>query len=164
LNRSLTAYRWRGEWMAKPTFTLNGGELVPLTQANSPSRVTRWILQHSRLFEVWRKYERKRSLRIASGTRWQLNRELFRAMQRDCEEIGCRLVVVYLVPRGELVEAPVFQSEFQRLGIPFLDLQAELRERPDLYFPEDRHLNPAGHRWVAEQLAMFLRSQGLLPP
>ena len=162
LNRSLTAYRWRGEWASKPTFVLRDDELVPLSEENAPSRLTRWILQHSRLFELRRKYERRASLCRPTGTRWQLNRAIFQAMQQDCAQAGCRLVVVFLVARGENLESPVFAAEFQNLGIPFLDLQAELRERPDLYYTEDRHLNPAGHRWVAEQLATFLRAQEAL--
>jgi len=41
-----------------------------------------------------------------------------------------------------------FRELLSRLGVPFIRIPLQ-RERPDLYFQVDRHLNVAGHKAVA---------------
>lgn len=61
-------------------------------------------------------------------------------------------------------------SEFlQSAGIPVLNLTGTLRSRAQsrpserLYFPDDGHFTPAGHRATAERLVSWLLGAGLLP-
>jgi hypothetical protein len=52
-------------------------------------------------------------------------------------------------------------------GIPFLDAQQAIAERPDaggLFFKDDPHANVAGDRAFAEAVASFLIREGLVTP
>jgi len=152
LDRSLSAYRLGHIWREKPTFRLENGSLVPLTGANSPSGVRRFLEQHSRVAALWRKAENSLSEHYPLGYRWRLNRAIFKAIRDDCTRAGLPLLVVH-IPIDRRKPAPVFRREFAEMRIPFVDLTEQLPSDADsLYYPRDHHLTPAGHRWVAERL------------
>ncbi len=164
LDRSLSSYRQDHIWRQKPTFRLVEGRLRPMTSDSRPGRVHRWVNRHLRLYRVWRKWEHSLSRRFAVGYRWRLNRALFAAVRDDCRRAGVPLLVVHL-PINRRSPVPLFASEFAELGIEFLDLTPELPGGADrLYYPRDRHLNAAGHRWVAETLYRYLAEGALLAP
>jgi lysophospholipase L1-like esterase len=52
----------------------------------------------------------------------------------------------------------VFDDLTSRPGVIVVDLKSKVAE-PKYYFDVDEHLNPAGHRYVAEQLAAVFASQ-----
>jgi hypothetical protein len=164
LDRSLSAYRLgHGVWMAKPTFRLEGGQLVPLTVDNRPSAVRRFLEQRSRLWNLVRKTGRTISNRYAVGPRWRINRAIFEAIRDDCRAYGIPLVVVHL-PVNTRPPVPGFRREFDRMEVPFLDLTPLLPDDADrLYYPKDRHFNPAGHRFTATAIARFLETENLVP-
>ena len=103
--------------------------------------------------------------------------QLVAGMRALCAEnnVGFRLV---LMPGRSYVEMPgslsaAFQDELRRqilarqgdLGIPVIDLASRLRESytasgERLYFPHEGHLNPAGHKAVAELLREALGQPG----
>ncbi|MBL8198295.1 MAG: hypothetical protein JNJ67_05115 [Chromatiales bacterium] len=102
--------------------------------------------------------------------------QLVAAIRSLCaaNNVGLRLV---LMPGRSHVEMPsslsaAFQDELRRqiiarhedLGTPPIDLASRLRERfaatgERLFFPNEGHLNPAGHRAVAELLRKVLDDQ-----
>lgn len=58
-----------------------------------------------------------------------------------------------------------FKVALAPLGLPMLDLLPVLRSQPnavDLFFKENIHFTPPGHRVVAEALDRFLRDEGLV--
>jgi lysophospholipase L1-like esterase len=60
-----------------------------------------------------------------------------------------------------------FAEALRPLGLPMLDLLPVLRAQPDgagLFFAENVHFTPRGHRVVAGALAAFVREAGLLAP
>jgi hypothetical protein len=165
LDRGLTAYRFgHGVWLEKPTFRLTGERLVPLNEDNRLSAVWRFIEQESRLWGLVRKARRSISNRYALGSRWRLNRALFEAIRDECRSAGAPLVVVHL-PVNRRPPVPGFGREFARMEVPFLDLTPLLPDdADDLYYPNDRHFNPAGHRVTAKAIVRFLEREGLVPP
>lgn len=167
LTRSLSAYRWRGEWRWKPAFALRNGRLVPQTAENRPSGIRRWVQRHSRLAEAWGQVMRRLNRRYAIGYRWRLNRALFEAIRDECLEAGIPLLAVYIPSRDNWEPLPMLHIEFADMGIPFFDLAELLPAHPDsLYFEIDRHWNNAGHAFAAEALsrAMVALAPSLLAP
>lgn len=162
LDRSLSSYRKDHVWRWKPAFRLADGELVPMTVENRPGAVRRFIHRHSRLYRLWRRTEHSLSRRYPVGYRWRLNRALFAAIRDDCRRAGVPLLVVH-IPINRRKPAPMFAREFAAMGIDYLDLAGELPAAADaLYYPRDRHLNPAGHRFVAGAVHRHLVARGLL--
>jgi len=162
LDRSLSAYRLGNAWHEKPTFRLADGELVRMSVENRPPALWRLVYQKSRLYRLWRRLENSLSLRHAIGYRWRLNRAIFQAIRDDCRKAHVPLVVVY-IPANRLSEAPLFKQEFADLGIDYLDLQPLLpADSSGFYYPRDRHLTAAGHRFTAEAISSFLSARGLL--
>ncbi len=161
LDRSLSSYRKDHVWRWKPAFRLAGDALEPMTVDNRPGPVTRFVHRQSRLYRHWRKLESSLSRRLAVGYRWRLNRALFEAVRDDCRAAAVPLVVVH-VPINRLKPVPMFEREFSEMGIDFLDLGPLLPEGGDaLYYPRDRHLNAAGHRFAAEAIHRFLLERQL---
>jgi hypothetical protein len=165
LDRGTTAYRLgHGVWLDKPTYRMQNRRLVPLTTANRPAAAFRFIEQRSRVYGLVRKAARSISTRHAVGPQWRLNSALFEAIRDDCIAAETQLVVVHL-PVNTRSPAPGFRREFARMNVPFLDLTPLLPDAADtLYYPKDRHFNPAGHRFAANAIVRFLESERLVPP
>ncbi|HVS08511.1 MAG TPA: SGNH/GDSL hydrolase family protein [Planctomycetota bacterium] len=163
LSRSMTSYRYRQGWMAKPTFTLTGGRLVARDERNGPPQLWRWLEQRLWILELGRRASAKFGLERGFGDRFELNVALLDAMRADCEGIGARLVAVHLPQRGAWKPLPAFARALEERGIPVLDLGRLSPEDPgELFFPRDPHIDAGGHRFVAEALSHFLVEHGLL--
>jgi hypothetical protein len=164
LDRALSAIRRGHDWLAKPTFRLQEGRLVPLTLENAPPAAYRWIAARSRLFELARGLESSIGWRFPTGYRWRLNRALFAAIRDECRAAGVPLVVVHL-PVNRRTPSPMLADEFAELEIPFLDLTDRLPPDADsLYFEHDPHFSPRGHAFAADEIARFLIERGLAEP
>ena len=76
-----------------------------------------------------------------------------------CKEIGARFLVVYIPQRGGGSPAEAMTSAIARHGLAFLDVTQALRQKPEseLYLVNG-HLNPAGHKSVADEIAANLTS------
>ena len=163
LNRSMTCYRKRGGWMQKPTFQIEDGQLTLMTAGNRPTALVRYIEQELHSRELARRVESRVFQTRPIGGTWTLNRAILEAMANDCQAAGIPMMAVFLIPRGETRRCSSLSAEFDALGIPFLDLQDELRADPwALYFERDRHLNTRGHALVADEIAEFIERHQLL--
>ena len=160
LDRSLSAYRKDHIWRSKPTFQLSGGELVPMTEDDRPGTLRSYAHQHLRLYRVWRKLENSLSSHYPVGYRWRLNRAIFEKIRDDCREANVPLLVVH-IPINRRKPNPMFGRELADMGVDYLDLTPLLPDDADrLYYPRDRHLTPAGHRFVAEAILERLVASG----
>jgi hypothetical protein len=163
LTRCLGSFRDRGDWTAKPTFCLAGGQLVARTPENSPPAFVRWIEQQLYLAEVWRRAENKYGLDFGFGRRFELNCAIFEALRDDCRAADCALVAVHLPQRNAWRPLPALTRAFRELEVPFFDLGSLPVDDPTpLYFERDFHIDADGHAFVAEQLTRFLLERGLL--
>jgi hypothetical protein len=74
-----------------------------------------------------------------------------------CKDIGARLLVVYIPQRGGGPPTPAMTNAVAKHGLAFLDVTNALHQRPapELYLVNG-HLNPAGHRIVADEIAANL--------
>lgn len=161
LERSMTSYRKDIVWRSKPAFTLEGDELVPQGLENRPPAFWLFLQRSSRLWGLWRKTEISLSKRYAVGAQWRLNRTLFERMKRDSDAAGASFVLVH-IPNNRRPPTPLYDREFTRMGIDYLDLRPLLPEDADsLYYENDHHLNVEGHRFVAEAIRSFLVERGL---
>lgn len=160
-NRSLSAYRLGHAWLEKPTFRWRNGELRRLTAADRPPPAWRAIVRESRLIEVLRRVDISLTRRQPWTYRWRLNRAIFAAMQEDAAAAGVPLAAVHL-PTNNRRPVPYLEAEFQRLGIPFLDVTPLLPAEADpLYYPVDRHFTAAGHALVAGALVELVDRLGV---
>jgi len=68
---------------------------------------------------------------------------------------------VATVARNRLVQNAMLRAFCERSHIPFVDttaaLEAAMRRGGNVYFPDESHLNEAGHAVVAETIQTFLR-------
>jgi lysophospholipase L1-like esterase len=68
--------------------------------------------------------------------------------------------------RNRLAQNRMMRELCERLQIPFLDttaaLQARLESGENVYFPDESHLNETGEAVVADTLAAFLRTTGIV--
>jgi hypothetical protein len=157
LERSFQAYHWLGGWMEKPTFTLDGGRLVPLTIQNRPGALWRWVSQELRLYRAWLGFERKVMKSWGFGPTWRLNRAIIEAARDDCRKAGVPFLVMYIPLRSWPHRVPMFEQEFREMGVTLLDLSVHLpADRSNLWFQDDAHFTAAGHRFAAENLARFV--------
>lgn len=164
LKRSLSAYRWRSDWIQKPAFRLTQHHLVPITEKDRPNSVWRFVQRRSRLFELWRRVDWHLSIGYAIGYPWRLNRAIFAAIHDECRAVGAPLVVVYIPTNNGLRHVPMLEREFTSMGINFLDLTTLEPPNPaSLYLENDGHLSPSGHRFVADAIFGFLTKRGLSP-
>lgn len=159
--RSTTSYRYRNGWMRKPTFALDGGELVERTPDNSPNAAWRWLSQNLALAELVRRVERRVELRWGVGERLDLNVRLLVEMREACRARGVEFAAVHLPQRGAWKRFDVLGERLASEDVALLDLGAQAVEAPaELYFRRDPHLNAAGHAWVAQRLAEFVAGRG----
>ena len=162
LNRSLSAFRFRGVWMQKPAFAIEGDKLVPLTAENSPPKFLRWI-SRTHLGELRRRVGNRVTRTYPIGYRWKLNRKLFQTIHDECRAAGVPILFVHLLAAQDSKPAPVFAKEFQDMGIPFLDLQDSIRAGiPGLHFEHDWHFTAAGHAHIARELLDYISEHQLL--
>ena len=92
---------------------------------------------------------------------------LLTEVARSVDDMGAKLLVVYLPLTISDSPPDVLERSLARLRIPLLDLSAPFREyiaagrQPDLYLP---HFHPSatGHALIAERLVSFIEHQKLL--
>lgn len=107
------------------------------------------------------------------GEVWGLTEGILRRMERSTSEAGARLTVLLLPPQYA-VDGNLFERKKQahttgciarilrKNGIEHLDLTSPLLARAEatgepLFFPEDGHFTPAGHRVVAREVEKLLK-------
>jgi hypothetical protein len=163
LTRSMTCYRYRNGWAEKPTYVLDGDELVPLTEANAPNSLTRFVEQRLYLAEVWRRASRRVGLDRGCGERFELNVAVFAAMHEACAASGATLVVVHLPDRGAWKPLPAFAEALAARGVRYFDLGgAAVSDPAELFYRKDPHFNAAGHAVAAREIGDYLEREGLI--
>lgn len=164
-NRSFDAFR-PTEGFNKPTFRLAGDTLVRATAGDRPGGTVRFLERRSRLFTALRRADRRLGRTHGAGEWWSRNEAILDAMRRDAREASIPLLFVH-IPYHEEIPFPALAAYMEERGARFLDLPpwtAEQQQR--LFFPEDVHLNAAGHAHLAKALELWIRDQrpALTPP
>lgn len=74
-----------------------------------------------------------------------------------CKDIDAQLLVVFIPQRSGDPPIPAATDAIARRGLAYLDVSDVFRQKPgvELYL-ENGHLNPAGHRIVAHEIALKL--------
>jgi GDSL-like Lipase/Acylhydrolase family len=156
----------------KPRFRLAGGELaltgVPVPMPSRRLRLKHWIFTHSALAYqlksgVIDRFRRPRSPAPSAG--FGLTLALVDAIAREVRDMGARLVLVMTAryapspqfPYDELV-AGLRQKELTILDVDHSPGYSEAT----MLIPGDAHWNPAGHRFVAQELLKMLQERHLL--
>ncbi len=152
-NRSLQAYR-TVEGMNKPTFVLEDGALRRRTADDRPGALVRFLERHSHLYQLARRTLRDAGLVAPDETWLELNTALLDAMRADAEAAG--VPVVFLrIPSEPGTTFEAFDAWARRTGAPYIDPARTPPDEGELYLP-DRHLNGAGHRWVADCILRWI--------
>ncbi|MCA8958450.1 MAG: SGNH/GDSL hydrolase family protein [Planctomycetes bacterium] len=160
LGRSLTAYR-ADLGINKPTFRLDGGDLVQLTPDDRPTALFRWCETHSRVWGLWRRAQRRVGFEHGVGPWWKVNEALLERLRTRIAAAGSRLVLVHVPLHawrsfGGLVEYA------KRHGVPLVDPVQMDRQKPaGLYFEPAGHLTPKGHEYLADKVVAWIERSGL---
>jgi lysophospholipase L1-like esterase len=159
----------------KPVFRLRNGHLkltnVPVPPPGAASPPPRpGLLNRSVLLGM----VSTRLKRHGLGEVWGVTEGLLLRAAREAEAADARLLVVLLPTRHAIYGSPLERGSaadtrgriariLRTEGIDYLDLAPSLsaaaaanRDEP-LYYPQDGHFTPAGHRVAAEALASHLR-------
>ncbi|MCE9594276.1 MAG: SGNH/GDSL hydrolase family protein [Planctomycetes bacterium] len=158
--RSLSAYR-DVEGMTKPVFEVADGELVPRTSDDTPSNALRWLDEHSYAFTAAKLASWRVAMQLPHGEWWSLNRAFVERMIDDCAAAGVKVAFVH-VPTISWNAFPALGELCAARGVPWFDPAAEFPARPDgIYYASDKHLNAAGHAWLAERIVAWLSATKL---
>jgi hypothetical protein len=154
--RSLHAWR-EAEGFNKPVFKVSGGALARKTAQDRPPAWLRFLETRSRLFTAGRALERRLGEQWGAGEWWALNAACLDSMAAAAARAQVPLLVV-LIPSGEQPRPfPALERHLVERGVPYADLLADWKGRPpDCYWPQDGHLNAAGHERVSQSLAPLL--------
>jgi hypothetical protein len=144
---------------------------VPVPLPSRALRLKHWILTHSALafqlkstiIDPLRYQRHQREAVPAKGL--GLTLALVDGIARVVRDIDARLVVVTTVRYAPSAEFPYDElvDGVRRQGIPVLDTERSPGYRADtMLIPGDAHWNPAGHRFVAQQLRTMIEDHHLL--
>ena len=162
LDRSLTAYR-HGEGFNKPTFELEEGVLRPQNAHDKPTGLIRYLETHSEIWNLGQKLLNSKAYSIPLGDWWLRNEAIFKAIIAECRNSGTTILFVRLPeksPREFLNLARLMADQ----RVSFLDLgSSKIRPRHKMHFPNDSHIDEAGHKFVAEMLTTWI-TQNIASP
>jgi lysophospholipase L1-like esterase len=150
--------QYAGAGFETPRFVLRSGRLVTIDYPY-PAPWDRWRTVAAVREVVWR----------ASAAEWRLNTAILDRFREHATHTPFKLALVFL---PGTVDTPKdydrrmwLRAYAHQTGISFLDLtDAILGQRsPSLFIPNNWHLNPAGHRVVAQSIRRLLET-GVLAP
>ena len=118
--------------------------------------MVRLLERHSRLWAGAWQANRLFGHQAAIGSWWELNRAILDEIRAESRAAGVRVLFVYL-PTHELRTFPALPVYMQANAADFVDLGNQPPSPPQqLHFPQDGHLNPAGHRYVADAVLAWI--------
>jgi hypothetical protein len=154
--RSLNAHLYGTN---KPAFKLQGGHLVPRTAADAPPIWLRWFDRHSFAWTAIKLASWRVAMTLPHGEWWELNRFFIQRMIDDCRAAGVEIVFVH-VPSNRGHSFDSLGDYLADRHLTWIDPVVAHPRRPDgIYYPDDRHLNAAGHAWLATHIVERLRAE-----
>ncbi|MBI5742149.1 MAG: SGNH/GDSL hydrolase family protein [Nitrospirae bacterium] len=158
----------------KPVFKLSNGDLVltnvpvpEVTDMRQPDTLFQSVERHSRIYRIFSERALWLLQHLGYGESWEVTEAIVKKMQRSVSDAGSKLLVV-IIPSSQAVYGnPLIKAihhrtirgmrdMLDRTGIEYLDLTPELSEWAEahqgekLYFINDGHFSPQGHRATAE--------------
>jgi len=155
LDRSLTAFRDH-EGFNKPTFELEEGILRPQNHSDKPTGLKGYLATYSEIWKFGQKLLSAPAHGIPLGDWWLRNEAIFKAIIAECRNSGTTILFVRLPEQrpSEFLNLARLMAD-QRVG--FLDLgSSKIRPRHNIHFPEDGHIDEAGHKFVADMLITWI--------
>jgi hypothetical protein len=156
----------------KPRFTLAGGDLVltgvPVPLPSRRLRLKHWIFAHSALAYqlksgVIDQFRRPRSSAPSAG--FGLTFALVDAFAREVRDMGARLVLVMTARYAPSPQFPYDElvAGLLRRGLMILDVDhSPGYSEATMLIAGDAHWNPAGHRFVAQEVLATIEDHHLL--
>jgi len=155
--RSQSAYR-SYERLNKPTFKVGEGGLVRKTARDRPNPLVRFLDRHSYLWTAGRLASRWLVYRVPVGEWWPLNEAILDSIRADCHANGTPVLFVYH-PSSALRPIPLLRSYMRRAEANYVDFtDGKLRPPQGSHYPHDGHLNPRGHRYVADRVCNWVQA------
>jgi hypothetical protein len=155
-DRSEIPYR-AAEGFNKPTFKLVDGKLVQRTREQAPGFPTHFLNEYSSIWAVARRVPKWLGRNYPAGEYFLLNQAILAAIEGDCRRQSTPVLFVY-IPTSEFRPFPALSGYMRRAVANYIDL-TEVRPAPphSIYFPQDGHLSPEGHRYVAGLIDKWIR-------
>jgi hypothetical protein len=160
-DRSLTTYD-PGKTGARPSFALQRGFLRPRTAADTAGWLATTLQQRSRTWPLVQAGLRALAYHLPVTEWWAVNAAMLARMHEDC--MLARVPVLFVrIPTSEWRTFPGLRRFFAAAGADYLDLRAgtEREEAEGWYYPNDGHLNAAGHAYVAGRISARLAAAKL---
>lgn len=142
----------------KPSFKLVDGRLVSRTAEDRPNALVRFLEHHSHLWMAGRLGSIWLAYRVPFGEWWFLNEAILDALRADCRGSGTPVLFLYH-PSKAWRPVPTLRGYMARVGANFIDLTDQQPSAPGgIFFPRDMHLTPQGHRFVADAVLRWIRT------
>jgi hypothetical protein len=155
-DRSQIPYR-AAEGFNKPTFKLVDGRLVRRTREQAPGFAVGFLNEHSSIWAVARRAPKWLGRNYPVGEYFLLNQAILAAIESDCRQQSTPVLFVY-IPTSEFRPFPALSGYMRKAGANYIDL-TEIQPAPprSIYLPQDGHLSPEGHRYVAGLIDTWIR-------
>jgi hypothetical protein len=166
LKRSQSAFR-PTEGLNKPVYKLVDGQLVPKTSNDRLPQPFHFLERHSRLWQAGRQTMQYIGYHYPVGEWWTLNQAILDRLQADCQE--CEVPVLFVhIPTVDWRGFPTLDRYMREKKVNYISLQEDALPDPSsLYLLQTPypHLNPKGHRFVADKIMAYLEQHpSLLRP
>ncbi len=155
LERSFHAFR-KSEGFNKPRFILDAGVMRPFMSADTPGATWRFLERHSLLLAMGQRLQRRLGRDYGVGGWWRLNAAVVDRMSDLAATAKIPILFVH-VPHRNWEAFPALQQHLDQRQASYIDLQALPAAEPGvLYFPQDGHMNAAGHAFMAQAILRWL--------
>ena len=145
----------------KPTFKLEGGQLVEMTTRDRPGWLLHFLERHSYVFTLGRRVDRWFGLKYGLGSWWALNGAFIDAMKEISEKANIPILFIH-IPWKNGTPFPGLQSHMKDTGMDFIDLNTQWKspkERLSCYFERDDHLNATGQKFMSRLIIQWIQTK-----
>jgi hypothetical protein len=156
-NRSFFAYR-QGEGFNKPTYKLERKILIEMTSKDRPNWLLGFLERNSRLFTIWRQFDKQLGFNYRTGEWWLLNEAILDKMLADAAKTKTQMLFVH-IPNKTGQAFPSLKDYMKEHQVNFIALSnLSVKQREEFYLKEDIHLNAKGHKYLATIISQWIRS------
>lgn len=153
--RSLTAYRPK-ERREKPVFLLEKGALRLKTNKDRTNWLIYYLDRHSRIYAGLKLVIRFIGYHFPIGKWWHLNCAIIDRINEIGNENNFETLYIYL-PTRDWRSFPSLQKYMQKSNYYFINIRSVKIDDPlNLYYKTDRHFNPTGHSFVANEIQKYI--------
>ena len=143
----------------KPVFKEVEGKLKLMSPTEKPSRLFRYAERRSRIIDLYKDGDEWLGRNYGLGSWWNFNKLILDKIIEMCKQNKIPLFIIH-IPYYTGNSFPVLQKYLDVKNVDYLDIkQAGQGDLDNLYIKEDKHLNEAGHKLMADYALDWIDKQ-----